>query len=183
MLRVLMMTTGQQILACTDAEYCDLATDAQTLVRHLKSRLEDLTGQPRFRLRLLCGECILQDDESLQLPMVLHLVLLQIVGPSREALDSMRVALESDDASAVEDFLSKPHDPNQEVHQSMTCLQLAARHGSLSSAKLLLEARAEIDKALQPGDATPLLLACENSQAEFVRWLLQNQADIRKAVR
>ena len=173
------MTSGEQIIALTVAEYNDLA-DEQTVVRHVKLHLGAVTGQPRFRQHLLCGERILRDDEPLELPVVLHLVLLSIFDPSPEAVDRMRAAIEADDSSAIEDFLCKPHDPNQVVRNE-TCLCLAARHGSLSSAKLLFEARALLDKCLSPGGDSPLHAACGGGHAEFTRWLLQSQADIREA--
>ena len=111
---------------------------------------------------------------------MLHLVLLSISDPSQEALDRMCDALQDDDAPAVEHFLCKPHDPNQEI-LGVTCLCLAARYGSLSAAKLMLEAGALLDKSLSPAGDRPLRAACSGGHVEFTRWLLQSRADIRKA--
>ena len=181
MLQILMMTSGVEVLSLALEEYNHLATEGQTSVRHLKLRLEAVTGQPRFRQRLLCGERIIRDNDALQLPIVLHLVLLSLFAPSPQILDRMTLALQTDDADVVDDFLHQPHDPNQEEASGLSCLCLAARHGSLRSAKLLLEAKALLDKTDSSTAWAPLLWASVAGHAEFTRWLLQSQADIRKA--
>ena len=180
MLQILMMTSGAEVLALTLDEYNDLATDGQTSVRHLKLRLEAVTGQPRFRQHLLCGERMITDDDVLELPIVLHLVLLSLFAPPVQILDKMNLALQMDDVNVVDDFLHQPHDPNQaDVGGSFLCM--AARYGSLRSAKLLLEAKASLDEADSQFAWTPLQWASASGHAEFTRWLLQSKADIRKA--
>ena len=175
------MASGVEIACLSLEEYDDLMPDSGrgTSVRCLKSRLEEVIGQPRFRQRLLCGERIVSDDEVLELPLVLHLVLLSVVAPSLDMLERMTMALDIDDASVVEDFLCQPHDPNLEV-QGLTCLSFAASSGSLRSAKLLLEAKAVLEKGSSLSANTPLQWACCQGCGDFTTWLLQSQADVRK---
>ena len=161
-------------------EYNDLAADGWTPIQLLKLRLQAVTGLSRFRQRLLCEDRIVRDDDVLELPIVLYLVLLSMSGPSEAMLDRVIAGLRADDAGVVDEFLHQPHDPNEEAG-GLTCLCLAARYGSLSSAKLLLEARAMLDKADSLSAWAPLHWASASGHAEFTRWLLQSRADIRKA--
>ncbi|OLQ11901.1 Ankyrin-2 [Symbiodinium microadriaticum] len=79
--------------------------------------------------------------------------------------------------SEVENPLQRPQDPDS---GHPTPLSAAAVYGHLQVIRLLLEANADKDKALQDG-ATPLYIAAEKEQLAVVRLLLEASADKDKA--
>ena len=143
---------------------------------------ELLTGKPRFRQRLLQGGCILQDDAELSLPMCLSLVVLAYGAPSAQRLADFREAVASDNSKVVEEVLLQPQDPDLILPGGKTGLCLAAEHGSMRSGKLLLEAKADVNRADEAlSQCTPLHWASARGQVAVARWLLASTADASKA--
>ena len=67
MLRVVMMATGEEVLALSPEEFESLATQrGSRSARALKEHLTSLTGQTRFRQRLLQRGSIIDDERQLE---------------------------------------------------------------------------------------------------------------------
>ena len=75
MLRI-RMASGRELLALSEDELSVPDDEDCSAVRRLKQRVTALTGQPRFRQRLLRDGWELRGDEALELPLCLELVLL-----------------------------------------------------------------------------------------------------------
>ncbi|CAE7845041.1 ANK1 [Symbiodinium microadriaticum] len=176
MLRVRLMSSGLLVLTLSAEEFDDLTEKDGSSVKTLKLHLSSLTGQPRFRQRLLQGGSILQEDAQLSLPTDLSLVLLTFAVPEADCLRKLSEAISNDDEKGVESFLQKPCDPNCAV-MDVACLSLAAYHGSLKSAKLLVEARANVAGG-ENGGISPLHATCHRGHSDFARWLLESKADV-----
>ena len=182
MLQVLMMTSGRQISALRKEDFKDLAAaHGEHSVRCLKEHLAQVTGQPRFKQRILHAGAILLDDARLELPVVLHLVFVPFCADARY-LELFNIAISLDFDKVVEAVLQHPQDPNAILDGGRTCLGVAASHGSLKSATLLLEARADLEKPGRTLKRVPLNHACLHGQTDFVRWLLESHADPDKSV-
>ena len=145
-------------------------------VRTLKQHLYSLTGHRRFVQQLLRGDCLLSDDVVLQWPDCLQLVILSFQSPTKHELEEFATAVERDDAEAVETFLQKPVDAENQLHGSSS-LGFACSCGSLKSAKLLLEAGAVKDRLSSNGLA-PLHMASGRGHLEVVHWLVGAGANI-----
>ena len=117
--------------------------------------------------------------------MVLCLVLLSFCPPSPDipGRSPARVcqALWLDDTSVLNTFLQQPCDPDLNVDGSLTCLCFAAKCGSLKCARLLLEAKADLNKSDEQLGRTPLHWACARGHVNVTRWLLESGADRSQA--
>ena len=163
-----------RVHSVSGAELLAMPVEEALTVRALKERLQNLCGLPRFRQRLLHHTEILSDDALLKAPMDLRLVLLSFVtgeDPSR-----LVVAAFQGRVSDVEEILQKPENPNGEGR--LTPLGLAAARGHLKTMRLLLEARASIDKRDDVvGGLTALHHACYRGHVDAVRLLLAEGAN------
>ncbi|CAE7540643.1 ANKEF1 [Symbiodinium natans] len=175
MLRI-RMVSGTDIVALSEDELADLFTEQDQVVRGLKRHLQSLLGLPRFRQRLLHEGSILRDDAGLYVPLCLQLVLLNFCIPEAPLLAEFTRAVEADNVPAVELFLQLPVDPNLLVDRSRPGLSVAAGSGSLRTAKLFLEAFAEVDRTDTNG-ATPLEAACRGGHVDVARLLVESGAD------
>ncbi|CAE7030292.1 ANK1 [Symbiodinium sp. CCMP2592] len=175
MLHVRMMASGEEVVALSAEEFDTLAASTERSVRVLKEHLARVTGCPRFRLRVLHKGSMLQDETRLDLPVSLALVKLSFEEPEMANLEEVGHAASMDDAVTVEAFLQRPQHPDLAIERGLTCLGFAARSGQLKSAKLLLEARADLNKSDEQG-VTPLHLASAEGHKKVVRWLLKNRA-------
>ncbi|CAE7326568.1 ASB2 [Symbiodinium natans] len=148
-------------------------------IKGVKRHLAAVVGQPRFRLRLLCGSSLVGDDAVLELPEMLHLVITHFRG--EELAESRRVAelqkaCSTDNAKLVESILSRPQDPDLADARGLTALHVAASEGALQSVVLLLEAGANLEKIMGNG-ATALHMAAQRGHLEVMRQLLDSGAD------
>ncbi|KAM9239915.1 Ankyrin repeat and SOCS box protein 3 [Leptosomus discolor] len=66
---------------------------------------------------------------------------------------------------------------NSKTFEGMCALHLSARHGSLESVRVLLEAGADPNEVTTEA-TTPLFLAVENEHADIVKFLLQHGANV-----
>eukprot|EP00439_Symbiodinium_sp_Y106_P000889 s5357_g1.t1 len=174
MLRI-RMVSGTDIVALSDEELADAVEEDQT-VRGLKTHLQSLLGLPRFRQRLLCEGSIMRDDAGLYVPLCLQLVLLNYCKPDAPRLAEFKTAVETDNVQMVEFFLQLPVDPNLLIDRGRPGLGVAASNGSLRTAKLFLEAFAEVDRTDTNG-ATPLDAACSSGHVDVARLLVDSGAD------
>ena len=182
MLRVSMMASGAEIATLRPEEVEDLAAARGSCVGALKEHLELLTGHRRFKQRLLKEGSILRDDAQLSVPMCLDLIILTYCTPTPHHVKTFCEAIASDNSQVVEEFLQQPHDPDMTLLQGKAGLSLAADYGSLRSAKLLIEAKADlnrVDEALS--QSTPLHWSSARGRLTTARWLLKSTADARKA--
>ncbi|OLQ11820.1 Ankyrin-3 [Symbiodinium microadriaticum] len=174
MLRI-RMVSGTDLVALSDEELADALEEDQT-ARGLKVHLQSLLGLPRFRQRLLCEGSIMRDDAELYVPLCLQLVLLNYCKPDAPRLAEFKTAVETDNVQIVEFFLQLPVDPNLLIDRGRPGLGLAASNGSVKSAKLFLEAFAEVDRTDTNG-ATPLDAACSSGHVDVARLLVDSGAD------
>ena len=117
------------------------------------------------------------DDAPLELPALLHLVLLSFNDLDESGLEQFAMAVANDDVHAVEEFL-QPQDPDQIIEPRLLPLLCLAADGNLQSAQLLLEAKADVNRPAAHG-MTALHVACVGGHVEITELLLQSRADIR----
>ncbi|CAE7803768.1 Ank2, partial [Symbiodinium microadriaticum] len=147
-------------------------------VKHLKRRLSKVCGASRFRQRLLQDGTILQDSACLIQPIEpqdLHLVLLPFCRSSDSDKERVNAAIRRRDADYVESVLQGPHDPEALTTPLSSPMVVASYYRCLEIAKLLLEARAHADRAVQ--DETPLFVAASKGSLGIVQLLLAAGAD------
>ena len=94
-------------------------------------------------------------------PGEVQVVILSFCPASEAQVEALRDAARSGLTSKVEIILHRPQDPDL---GDPAPLFEASEHGQLEVARLLLEAKADKDKALENG-ATPLYIAAENGAA------------------
>ena len=174
MLKVLSATTGESIAVFEEDEIADAS------VKALKQHLARKIGMPRFRLRLLQDNCVLDDDQTFPLDddqtltlQVVQLVKLQFLPPDWEQEQGLMVACEENDDELLEQYLNHPRNPDFEFENRITPLYVAASNGNLKCVRLLLEAGANKDQALTINGATPLFVAAQNGHLEVVRFLVE----------
>ena len=178
--------------------------------RMLKQILSKICGVPRFRQRLLHdGDC-LEDTARLDLLEDVQLVLLDYCPTSKRDIAELYDAAECGNVPKVEIALQRPQDPSLTTSPTAPSpLQRASRNGHVDVVRLLLEARADMERfhcygstalgnaaafgkmgavcmLLQAGankdngTVTPLYAAAAEGQIEIVRLLLEVRADVNK---
>ena len=166
--------SGEVLLTIELQSFLDTLTAEGSPVRalNLKQRLHSFCGQPRFRQRLLVlGDDILlsdTDDEHILKPGDVQLVLVNFISTSALQEEELRDAAGSGQASAVETILQRSQDPDL---GDPAPLIIASRCGHLEIARLLLEAKADKEKATTLG-ATPLYIAAQNGHWEVARFFV-----------
>jgi ankyrin repeat protein len=85
------------------------------------------------------------------------------------------------DAAEVRALLRAGADPNAAQGDGLTALHVAAQAGNLEIARLLIDARANVDVGTRIGGYTPLHLAAQAAHAEVVAALLAAGADANVA--
>ena len=174
MLRVF-MASGEEALAMAVADFAMEEQPARVLA--IKRHLHRLTGQPRFKQRLVLSDGeMLPDDVLLQGPMDLQLVLLPFEASSQRQIWELRQTAGFNNIPAMERFLQRPQDPDEADANGCVALQVACHYGCAGAVRLLMEAKADKDKALHDG-ATPMFLASQENHLEVVRLLLEANAD------
>ena len=176
MLEVLSAGTGESVAVFEHAELADAS------VKALRQRLTQELGIPRFRLRLLQDNCLLDDNQTLiddetLTHQVVQLVKLEFLPPDMEQDKGIMVACEGNDEKLLERHLNQPRSPNFEDAHAKTPLFVAASNGSLKCILLLLEAGAEKDKGRVDTGATPLFIAADQGHLEVVRFLVESGAN------
>eukprot|EP00439_Symbiodinium_sp_Y106_P054151 s206_g7.t1 len=179
---------GEVLVTIELASFLDTLAEGSSLVRALKQHLYGLCGLPRFRqpLIVLDDGLVLNDtdDDYILKPGDVQLVLLDFSSTSELQRDELRRAAESGLKSVAETMLHKQQDPDL---GDPAQLFVASENGHVEVARLLLEAKADKDKAeADMGKATnlgdtPLFIASLTGQLEVVRLLLEANADKDKA--
>ena len=167
MLRI-QTVSGEELVALDLASFLETQPAGMHPVRALKQHLHSICGVSRFRQRLVCldGKMVLDDDGTLR-PGEVQVVLLSFCPPSNDQVTALRDAAGRGVSAAVETLLQRPQDPDL---GNPAPLFEASRHGQTEVARLLLEAKADMDKATQDG-VTPLYIAAQKGQLEVVRLL------------
>ena len=111
MLEVFLAVTGEQIAVFEDDELADAS------VKGLKQRLGQKLGVPRFRLRLLQDNCLLDDNQTLiddqtLTHQLVQLVILEFLPLDREQVEGIIVACTANDDKLLEQHLNQPRNPN-----------------------------------------------------------------------
>ena len=155
-----------------------------TDVRALKHKLEWPCGATRFRQRILCNGENLDEAAALHMPMDVQLVLLSCSSASTEEVEELIAAAGEGDSNLVESILSRPQAPDlAATERGLTPLIAAARHGHVETARLLLEAGADVDKIYLVAGApeaclqTALSAACRRGHIEMAQLLLDAGSD------
>ncbi|CAE7273585.1 Ankyrin repeat domain-containing protein 29 [Symbiodinium microadriaticum] len=157
-------------------ELARIPLDELTDVKSLKQLLQRTHGfPPRFRQQLLLNEKILDDAFKLETPVELQLVLLTFSSTSQPQTHELTAASTVASASEVESMLQARHDPNLADPLGMTPLAAASHGGHVETARLLLEAEADIN--VSSNGVTPLMFACRRGYNEVVQLLLEARAD------
>ena len=159
--------SGEVLVTIELASFLEtLAADSDP-VRALKQLLHSLCGQPRFRQRLffLDDSVLLNENDAAVLrPGEAQLVLLNFCSASQAQVEELRSAAESGRTWVVETILQRPQDPDL---GDPTPLWEASWRGHLEVVRLLLEANADKDQAIDAG--TPLFVATVGGCASFAR--------------
>ena len=104
--------------------------------------------------------------------------------------DRLTHAIEKGDLSAVEQALQSGSDPNSPGSEEFRPLEVAARHGFVEAGRALLAHHAEIDrvpmiktrgedgKMIERRGNSAVHTAVATGQVEFVKFLIENKADI-----
>ncbi|CAE7771571.1 Ank2 [Symbiodinium pilosum] len=175
-----------------------IPTQELSTVKALKQRLHGLCDAARFRQRLLHDGRLLEDDERLDGPLELQLVLLNFISPSREQVTEIMSASRHGNVSELEEILCRPQDPNHFVPPEpenvaaipddfplfalspLSPLQMAAIFGELDAMHLLLEARADIGPA--HCSIKSLTLVSQRGSLDAMKLLLEARADAGNAL-
>ena len=81
-------------------------------------------------------------------------------------------------APVIDALLKAGADPNTKNPEGETPLMAVARSGSVAAARLLIEARADVNAKESFGGQSALMWAAAQSQAEMVKFLAANGADV-----
>ena len=176
-----------------------IPTQELSTVRALKQRLHGLCDAARFRQRLLHDGRLLEDDERLDGPLELQVVLLNFISPTREQVTEIMSASRHGNVSELEEILCRPQDPNHFVPPEpeniaaipedfpplgalspLSPLQMAAIFGELDAMHLLLEARADIGPA--HCSIKSLTLVSQRGSLDAMKLLLEARADAENAL-
>ena len=174
--------SGRELVTATEVEVAALADEHGNAMKGIEQILSPLVGQPRFRLKLLCEGTVLNQDATLKLPIELQVTLCHYVDADAGDVQRLIKASRANDSAAVEALLRRPQDTNLVDSRGGTALNAAARGGALESAKLLVTARADLDKPDERRGTTAVLAAARNGHLDVVRWLIEMSANKDKAM-
>ena len=180
--------SGEEVFSIDFEEFVAMSPESKQPLsaRALKRHLQRASGQSRFKQRLLLLDGrMLSDDFVFTGPTDVQLILHQFEASSQEQIRHLRDAASSNDIQTMEQLLQRPQDPDLQVdrsppHQSAPALHLACGQGHTEAAHLLLEAKADKDRAYA-NSSTPMHFACQRGHVEVVRLLLEANADKNKA--
>jgi len=114
----------------------------------------------------------------------------QDINPYIKAEDRLIHAIEKENVAAVTEALNTGSDPNSPGSGELPPLEVAASRGFVEAGKLLLAKGAEIDQVpvtKVPGENGEMVerrgnaalhTAVATGQIEFVKWLIENKADV-----
>eukprot|EP00439_Symbiodinium_sp_Y106_P073248 s74_g13.t1 len=180
--------SGEGLVDLNLASFLEMLPAGTHPVRALKQHLHRMCGLPRFRQRLVFLDdadddgMLLDEDRKLRSGEVL-VVLLNFCPASDAQVAALGDAARNGLTSEVENILQRPQDPDLACLGHPTPLLEAAEGGHLEVTRLLLEAKADKDKAFDDdGGYTALLAAAQAGHLEVARLLLEANADMDKAM-
>ena len=160
------MASGAEVFAIGVEELVAMAPESEwpDRARALKCHIQRVTGQSRFKQRLLLLDGhALSDDFVFRGPSDVQLVLHQFAASSQEQI---RDAASGNDIQTMEQLLQRPQDPDLEVDGVPSALHNACFRGHIKAARLLLEANADKDRVFVNNGATPLFMASKQGHLE-----------------
>ena len=138
--------TGRELVTSTEAEVAALADAHGSVIKGIEQLLSPLVGKPCFRLKLLCGDAVMNEDAALKLPLELQVAVCDYVEFDAGDVDRLSDASQANHAPAVEASLRRPQNPDVLDSRGRTALIAAAGSGALESLMLLVSACAELNK-------------------------------------
>ncbi|OLQ05858.1 Ankyrin-1 [Symbiodinium microadriaticum] len=173
------IVSGDGLIAIDVASFVETLPAEMHPVQALKEQLHSMCGLPRLRQRLICldDEDVKLDEESTLRPGEAQAVLLNFCPASEKQVEELRNAARSGLTSVVEAILHRPQDPDL---GNPAPLFEASKCSHLEVVRLLLEAKADKDKAANRG-AVPLFVAARKGHLDVVWLLLESNADKDKA--
>ncbi|CAK9075750.1 unnamed protein product [Durusdinium trenchii] len=168
------------VWAVSGETVASVETEGQRSVKALKTQLAHLVGLSRFRLRLctcttgqilddatLLGELGEEDRQNLQL------VILKTVELEEEEHQRLLAACAENRCEEVEEVLQRPVSPNSPGSNGRALVHVAALDGHVEVVRLLLEARADVNRIVEQSQETALHLAAWKNHQELVQVLLE----------
>ena len=106
--------SGEPVLELGQDEFDALTSRGGSAVRALKQRVRWATGIGIFRQSLIRDGCVLKEQDKLEFPMDLQLVVAPcLIKMSRRDFLEMQSAVRRDDTQRLEVVLGKGHDPDR----------------------------------------------------------------------
>ncbi|CAE7364051.1 ASB2 [Symbiodinium natans] len=177
MLRVF-KASGEEALAIEFQDFVNKQAEEPVRAIAVKRHLQHLCGQTRFKQRLVLpdGQMLL-DDTVLDGPLDVQLILQAFEPSSRDQIAQLQEAACENKIAAMQQLLERPQDPDLELgERSPPALFFACHFGCTEAVRLLMEANADKNRAMNDG-TTPLLVAIAEGHLEIVRLLLEADAD------
>ena len=174
------------VLSVAGAEMAAFPLEQLSSVMGLKQKLQMLHGLPRFRQKILHSGNILHDDEHLESPIDVQVILMNFAEASPEQAGELVDAAEHGRAMDVEELLKIPLDPNvtagddHRVPLLAVAMADAATEDHTEVVQLLMEARADAD-LVDPFGWSPLDYAVEGEHIDISRLLSQGAPHKRLA--
>ena len=179
---VVRAVSGEEVLALQRSAFMETVGPTDSPLQCLKCILQGRCGQPRFRQRLLLSDGThLLDEHLLQGAVEALLVALTFQPASHKQASELMDAAGSNDVAKIEKLLHLPQDPDEMSFElGRRPFFVSCQRGHEKAARLLLEARAELDRADDHG-VSPLSAACLEGHAGIVSMLLEAKADQDRA--
>ena len=137
MLRVF-KASGEEILAIGFEEFLAMSSGSERPDRagSLKCHVQRVTGQSRFKQRLLLLDGhMLSDEFVFRGPADVQLVLQHVAASSQEQIRQLQEAACSNDIQAMEKLLQRPQDPDLEIGGLPPALHSACGQGHAQAAR------------------------------------------------
>lgn len=176
MVRVSSATSGECVATVEEEEFQQMLDTSGATVLALKRHLSGRIGKPRFRQRLLCGERELEDEDEISSALEAQLVLLGFWPSEAKEDEEFITACAENDLTVLERLLKKPQCPDTSDIDGWPALHTAAAAGHEDCVSMLLEARADQDKAALEDSSAPLHWAAGHGHLGVARLLLEARA-------
>ena len=126
----MLKASGEEVFAIGFDEFVALAPDTEQpdSARALKCHVQRVSGQSRFKQRLLLLDGhMLSDEFVFGGPTDVQLILQHFEASSEEQIRQLRDAARNNDIQAMEQLLQRPQDPDLEVTDLAPALHCACR--------------------------------------------------------
>ena len=164
-----------EVVACLDVGDISTIVDADgDSMKALKMFLSNAVQVSTYRQLLALGSQVLQDADllsALKLPASLQLVMLPFLPATRQDLQAMQCAAESNDHPEMQRLLHQRIDPDLSLTGHSKALHIATTFGSLTCLQVLLGAGANMQSLDEDGKSA-LSHAASMGNVEIARELL-----------